>query len=47
MQSFADRLRKMGYSEVKLTDTTSGMFMSKSEAQWMGLSGSTLLVGRK
>ncbi len=47
MQSFTDRLRDMGYSEVNLIDTTDGKFMSKSEAQWMGLSGSTLLVGRK
>ncbi len=47
MQSFAEKLRKMGYSEVKLIDTTDGKFMSRSEAMWMGLSGSTLLVGRK
>lgn len=47
MQSFAEKLRKMGYSEVKLIDTTDGKFMSRSEAMWMGLSRSTLLVGRK
>ena len=47
MQAFAEKLRSMGYSEVKLIDTTNGMFMSRFEALWMELSGSTLLVGRK
>ncbi len=47
MQAFAEKLRGMGYSEVKLIDTTDGMFMSRFEALWMELSGSTLLVGRK
>ncbi len=47
MQAFAEKLKGMGYSEVKLIDTTSGMFMSKFESRWMDLSGSTLLVGRK
>ena len=47
MQAFAKKLKDMGYEEVKLIDTTNGMFMSSFEALWMELSGSTLLVGRK
>ena len=47
MQAFAEKLRKMGYAEVQLIDTTDGMFMTKREAAWMDLSGSTLLTGRK
>ena len=47
MKSFANKLKDMGYSEVKLIDTTNGMFMTRFEALWMELSGSTLLVGRK
>ncbi len=47
MQSFAKKLKAMGYSEVELVDTTNGMFMSKWESTWMGLSGSAILVGRK
>ncbi len=47
MQSFVEKLKSMGYSEVKLVDTTNGMFMSKWESAWMGLSGSAILMGRK
>lgn len=47
MQSFVEKLKSMGYEEVKLIDTTNGMFMTKFESTWMGLSGSTILVGRK
>ncbi|MCR5451098.1 MAG: class I SAM-dependent methyltransferase [Lachnospiraceae bacterium] len=47
MQAFADKLKQMGYREVKLIDTTDGIFMSRFEAMWMDLSGSTLLVGIK
>ncbi len=47
MEEFAGRLKDMGYKEVKLIDTTNGMFMSRFEALWMELSGSALLVGRK
>ena len=47
MEAFAQKLRDMGYEEVRLIDTTKGMFMSPFEALWMGLSGSTILVGRK
>ena len=47
MQAFVKRLKDMGYEKVELIDTTNGMFMKKSEALWMGLSGSALLVGIK
>ena len=47
MESFANKLKDMGYEQVRLIDTTNGMFMSKWEASWMGLSGSTLLIGTK
>ncbi len=47
MQAFVKRLKDMGYEEVKLIDTTNGMFMSSFEALWMELSGSSILVGRK
>ena len=47
MQAFVRKLRDMGYQEVELIDTTDGMFMKKTEALWMDLSGSALLVGRK
>lgn len=47
MQAFTKKLKDMGYEEVKLIDTTNGMFMSRAEALWMELSGSTLLAGRK
>ncbi len=47
IQNFAKKLKDMGYEEVRLVDTTSGMFMNKFEATWMGLSGSTILIGKK
>ena len=47
MQAFVQKLRDMGYQQVELIDTTGGKFMKKSEAAWMGLSGSALLTGRK
>lgn len=47
MQAFIQKLKDMGYEEVKLIDTTGGMFMTKFESTWMALSGSSLLVGRK
>lgn len=47
MESFVKKLKDMGYEEVKLVDTTNGMFMSKWESTWMTLSGSAILVGRK
>ena len=47
MAAFVRRLRNMGYEKVELIDTDEGLFMKKSEAAWMGLSGSALLVGTK
>ncbi len=47
MQAFMKKLRDMGYERVELIDTTDGRFMTKSEAIWMSLSGSALLVVRK
>lgn len=47
MDEFIQKLKKSGYEDVRLIDTTDGMFMKKKEASWLGLEGSTLLVGRK
>ena len=47
MQSFIKKLEGMGYRKVELIDTTNGKFMKKSEAVWMGLSGSAILTGIK
>ena len=47
MDVFLNKLKEQGYEEVRLIDTTDGSFMSKKEAAWLGLSGSTLLVGKK
>ena len=32
MESFVEKLKNMGYEEVKFVDTTNGMFMSKWES---------------
>ena len=47
MQQFCADLRAMGYESVELIDTTNGLFMSRSEATKLFLSGSAVLVGRK
>ena len=47
MEAFCQKLREMGYTDVRLINTTNGMFMSKREAKRLLLNGSTLLVGRK
>ena len=47
MEAFANRLRDAGYEDVRLIDTTDGRFMGHKEASFLGLGGSTLLVGRK
>jgi len=44
---FAQKLRDMGFQEVRLVDTTTGLFMDKKEATKMMLNGSKLLVGIK
>ena len=47
MNKFIEKLKKEGYEDVQLIDTTKGLFMSRKEALLLGLSGSTLLIGRK
>ena len=47
MQSFVKKLEGMGYLKVEMIDTTNGKFMGRSEAGWMGLSGSAVLTGTK
>lgn len=47
MAAFVKKLKTQGYQEVRLIDTTRGMFMSAKEASWLALRGSALLVGRK
>ena len=47
MDAFVRKLRDAGFREVRLTDTTDGTFMTRREAAWLGLSGSTLLTGIK
>lgn len=47
MRTFVRELRRAGYGEVHLVDTTQGMFMTPKEARSLSLVGSTLLVGRK
>ena len=47
MRAFVRTLKDMGYEKAELIDTTNGLFMSRSEASWMALSGSALLLGRK
>ena len=47
MNKFIEQLKKDGYEDVQLIDTTKGLFMSHKEALFLGLYGSTLLIGRK
>ena len=47
MDAFVKKLRDCGYEDARLIPTTDGTFMGKTEAAWLGLGGSTLLVGRK
>ena len=47
MEAFVGMLRKQGYADVRLIDTTRGLFMDRQEAVLLGLGGSKLLTGRK
>ena len=47
MNKFIEKLKKDGYEDVQVIDTTKGLFMTHKEAILLGLSGSTLLIGRK
>ena len=47
MDDFVRKLKAEGYEQVRLIDTTDGTFMGRKEASWLGLAGSTLLIGKK
>lgn len=47
MEAFAQKLRDMGYQEVRLIDTATEAFGSRRRAAMMMLGDSMLLVGRK
>lgn len=47
MNKFIEKLKKDGYEDVQLIDTTKGLFMGHKEALLLGLYGSTLIIGRK
>ncbi|ERT57286.1 class I SAM-dependent methyltransferase [Peptoniphilus sp. BV3C26] len=47
MNKFIEKLKKDGYEDVQLIDTTGGLFMDHKESLLLGLHGSTLLIGRK
>ena len=47
MDKFIERLKKDGYEDVQLIDTTKGLFMGHKEALLLGLYGSTLIIGKK
>ena len=47
MQAFVQKLKDMGYEDVRLIGTTDGTFMTEKEAVWMELAGSSLLIGKK
>lgn len=47
MNKFIEKLKKDGYQDVQLIDTTKDIFMGHKEALLIGLYGSTLLIGRK
>ncbi len=47
MHAFVEKLKTMGYNKVELIDTANGKWIKKSEALWMDLAGSALLIGKK
>ena len=47
MHAFTQKLRRMGYEDVRLIPTDDGTFIRKEEAAWMELAGSAMLVGKK
>ena len=47
MEAFAQKLRDMGYQEVRLVDTATEVFGSRRRAALMMLGDSRLLVDRK
>ena len=47
MEAFAQKLRDIGYQEVRLVDTATEVFGSRRRAAMMMLGDSRMLVGRK
>ena len=47
IEKFIEELKGEGYEDIKLIDTTNGMFVGHREAKFLSLAGSTLLIGRK
>ena len=47
MNKFIEKLKAEGYEDIKLIDTTNGMFVGHREAKFLILAGSMLLIGRK
>ena len=47
IEKFIEELKKEGYEDIKLIDTTNGMFAGHKEAMFLSLAGSMLLIGRK
>jgi len=47
IHAFVQKLKDMGYEDVRLIDTTDGTWITKWESVWMELAGSALLIGKK
>ena len=47
MNKFIEKLQAEGYEDIKLIDTTNGMFVGHREAKFLSLAGSMLFIGRK
>ena len=47
IEKFIEELKKEGYQDIKLIDTTRGIFIDPKEAKLLGLSGSKIFIGRK
>ena len=47
IKKFIEELKKEGYKDIKLIDTTRGIFIDPKEAKLLGLSGSKIFIGRK
>ncbi len=46
MDSFINKLKKLGYENSRLVDTTDGLFMTKKEATMYSLKHSAILIGK-
>ena len=47
IEKFIEELKEEGYEDIKLIDTTNGMFVGHREAKFLSLAGSMLFIGRK